>query len=59
MGVIVAGLRPISKSLIIINNLLNIVKIGVAGIMRPKPMSSIITTYITPLLTMNNFINVM
>ena len=27
--------------------------------MRPKPMSSIITTYITPLLTMNNFINVM
>ena len=51
MGGIVVSMRPISTSPIIIITLSTIVKRRVAVILRPKSTSSIITTYITPLIT--------
>ena len=54
---IVAGLIHISTSLIIINTFSTILKIRVAGHMRPKSMSSVVTTYITPIIIMHTFVN--
>ena len=48
---IVAGLVPISPSPITINTFYKVVKRRVSGILRPKSMSSTISTYITPLIT--------
>ena len=57
MGGIVAGLRPIYTFPITLKTFFDIVKIRMAGILGPKSTSSIITTYITPLITMNTFVN--
>ena len=51
MGGRVSGMRPILNSPITINHLYNILKIRVAGILRPKSTSSIFNTYTTPIIT--------
>ena len=51
MGVIVAGLRHIFTSPITINTFSKILKRRVSGLLKPKSTYFIITTYITPLIS--------
>ena len=51
------GMRPISTYIITIKTLSTIVKVKVAGLLRPKFRSSIITTNITSFIVIRNFMN--
>ena len=55
MGGVEDGTRPMYTSLITINNLSVIVRVIVAGLLRPKSTSSIITTNITYFIFMKHF----
>ena len=57
MGVIVAVLGPISTCPITIKTFSTIMKRIVVFLLRYKSTSFIITTYITPIVTMNNLVN--
>ena len=56
MGGRVAAMIPIYTYPITINNLSTIVKVRVAGLLRPKSKSYVVTIYITPLITTNTFV---